>query len=145
MGNTNQDVEHLRLLSIFHYILAGLAGLCAFFPVIYLVMGIAMLSGWIEGDKGEPAPAVVGWVFVAIALIGILLTLAYAAVLALAGRFLSKRKHRTFCFVVAGLSLLFAPLGTVLGVFTIIVLLRDSVRLLFEPGGPEGSGVPAAG
>lgn len=145
MVNTNQDVEHLRLLSIFHYILTGLAGLCSFFPAIYLVMGIAMLSGLIKGDKGEPAPAVVGWVFVAIALIGILLALAYATLLCLAGRYLSKRKHRTFCFVVAGLSLLFAPLGTALGVFTIIVLMRDSVRLLFETGEPEESGSAAAG
>ena len=65
----SQDIEHLRLLSIFHYILAGLAGLCSFFPAIYLVMGIAMLAGWMEGDKGEPAPAIVGWIFVAIGVI----------------------------------------------------------------------------
>ncbi|OGW59571.1 MAG: hypothetical protein A2V83_03205 [Nitrospirae bacterium RBG_16_64_22] len=103
-------------------------------------MGIAMLSGWMEGEGGEAPPAVVGGIFIAIALIGILLTLAYASLLAVAGRFLSRRKHRIFCFVTAGLSLLFAPLGTALGVFTIIVLMRDSVRLLFEPGAPEGSG-----
>lgn len=141
----NQDVEHLRLLSIFHYILAGLAGLCSFFPVIYIVMGIAMLSGLMESNGGEPAPAFVGWLFIVIGLVIMLFALAYAVLLAVAGRFLAKRKHRTFCFVVAGLSLLFAPLGTALGVFTIIVLMRDSVRLLFEPGEPEGSGSAAAG
>jgi hypothetical protein len=137
----SQDVEHLRLLSIFHYIMAGLGALCSFFPAIYLVMGIAMLAGWMEGDKGEPAPAIVGWIFVAIGVIVMLFGFAYSALLALAGRFLSRRKHRTFCFVMAGLSLLFAPVGTALGVFTIIVLMRDSVRLLFEQG-PEGSASP---
>ena len=38
--------------------------------------------------------------------------------------------------VVAGVACTFAPLGTALGVFTIIVLMRDSVKELFEAGTP---------
>ena len=139
----SQDVEHLRLLSIFHYILAGLAGLCSFFPAIYLVMGIAMLSGWIEGDKGgacagcrrmdlcrhrpdrhSPYPCV-----------RIPSRSCRPVPLQAEAPHLLLRRGRT----VAPSS---PPLGTALGVFTIIVLMRDSVRLLFEPGAPEGSGVP---
>jgi uncharacterized membrane protein YuzA (DUF378 family) len=30
----NQDAEHLRLLSIFHYIVGGLAALFSFFPLL---------------------------------------------------------------------------------------------------------------
>jgi hypothetical protein len=38
----------------------------------------------------------------------------------------------------AGIACVFMPFGTVLGVFTIIVLMRDSVRRLF--GRPVSSG-----
>ena len=34
----NQNEEHLRLLSIFHYIVAGLAALFSFFPLVYAGM-----------------------------------------------------------------------------------------------------------
>jgi hypothetical protein len=40
-----------------------------------------------------------------------------------------------YCLVVAGIECIFMPFGTVLGVFTIIVLMRPSVRNLF---GVEG-------
>jgi hypothetical protein len=37
-----------------------------------------------------------------------------------------------FCLVTAGLACLFQPVGLVLGVFTFLVLLRPSVKILFE-------------
>jgi hypothetical protein len=36
------------------------------------------------------------------------------------------------CFVVAAIECIFMPFGTVLGVFTIIVLSRPSVKALFQ-------------
>ncbi len=39
----DQDLEHLRLLSIFHYVVGGIAGLFACFPCIHLVLGIIPL------------------------------------------------------------------------------------------------------
>jgi len=42
--------------------------------------------------------------------------------------FIKKRKNRTFSLVVAGINCLQMPFGTVLGVFTIIVLMRPSVQ-----------------
>ena len=38
----NQDLEHLRLLSLFHYMCAGLAALFACIPIIHLIMGLMM-------------------------------------------------------------------------------------------------------
>ena len=49
---------------------------------------------------------------------------------------LRRRTSRTFCMVVAGISCLFMPIGTVLGVFTIIVLARPTVKALFESNAP---------
>ena len=48
-----------------------------------------------------------------------------------AGRCLGRHEKHTFCVVVACVNCLHMPLGTVLGVFTLIVLFRDSVRELF--------------
>ncbi len=39
----------------------------------------------------------------------------------------------------AGVACMFMPFGTVLGVFTIIVLLRDSVKELFSVTEPSAS------
>ena len=50
----------------------------------------------------------------------------------LSGLFLGRRTHRVFSLVVAGLDCMQIPFGTVLGVFTIVVLLRDSVCLWYE-------------
>ena len=40
----NQDSEHLRLLSIFHYVVAGVAAFCSFFPLLYTVMGFVFVA-----------------------------------------------------------------------------------------------------
>jgi hypothetical protein len=47
----NQDAEHLRLLSIFHYIVAGLAAFFSFFPLLYTTVG-APLRNW--GSRAAP-------------------------------------------------------------------------------------------
>lgn len=51
---------------------------------------------------------------------------------ALSARFLALRKNRTFSLVVAGINCQQMPFGTILGVFTFIVLLRGSVRGSYE-------------
>jgi hypothetical protein len=128
----NDDLNHLRLLSIFHYVVAGFAALFSLFPVIHLVMGILMVTGHFPDDRhGDPVPSVLGWFFIAIACLIILAGLTFALCVFLAGRFLTRRRHYLFCLVVAGFASMFMPFGTVLGVFTIIVLLRPSVKELF--------------
>jgi hypothetical protein len=51
----------------------------------------------------------------------------------LSGLFLRARRHRTFSMVVAAINCLHIPIGTALGVFTFIVLGRESVRKLYRP------------
>jgi hypothetical protein len=45
----------------------------------------------------------------------------------LSGVFLRRFRHRLFSLIVAGFNCFHVPLGTILGVFTFIVLSRDSV------------------
>ena len=127
---TAQNLEHLRLLAIFHYIVGGLAGLFSLFPVIHLVMGVAMVTG--RMDAPDQDGVLFGWLFILFAAGMIIFGLSFAVCLVLAGRFLSRRVHYTFCFVMAALACMFFPFGTVLGIFTIIVLSRTGVRDLFD-------------
>ena len=126
-----KDEEHLRLLSIFHFVVAGMTALFALFPIIHLLIGLAIVSGALQPTEGDEIPAFFGWFFVLFAGTWIVLGLAFAVVIALGGRALRRRQHHTFCLVVAGIACLLMPFGTVLGVFTIIVLMRDSVKEMF--------------
>ena len=42
---TAEDLQQLKLLSIFHYVLAGITGLFSLFPLIHLFMGLAIVTG----------------------------------------------------------------------------------------------------
>ena len=39
-----QDEEHLKLLSIFHYVVGGLAALFACFPIFHLIIGVVFIA-----------------------------------------------------------------------------------------------------
>ena len=129
----NNDLQHLKLLSIFHYVVAGMTALMGCFPLIHLAFGIALLSGHLPTQQNDPvSDSVMGWIFTGAAGVMIVMMWSFAIVLFCAGRSLQQRRRYTFCVVVAGLACLLMPFGTVLGVFTIIVLIRPSVRQLFE-------------
>jgi len=123
----NQDEQYLRLLSVFHYVVGGLVALFACIPLIHLTIGIAILVGAIDD-----APALAGLIMVIMAMFFIIVGWTLGVFIIIAGRCLAKRKHYMFCLVIAAISCIFMPFGTVLGVFTIIVLMRPSVKELFE-------------
>ena len=126
------DQDNLRLLSVFHYVLAGLAGLFSLFPVFHIVMGTLMLSGRMGDPNEQGVDRLFGTFFVIMGIGMIVIGLAYAVCIGLAGRYLTRHRHYVFCLVMAAFSCAFFPFGTVLGVFTIVVLQKDSVRQLFS-------------
>jgi len=127
------DDEHLRLLSIFHYIVGGLAALFSFFPLIYAVFGAFMLyaSAHPQMQQGEPPPPFLGWIFIGMGCFFFLVGETLATCIVLAGRFIAQRRRYWFVFVTACVQCLFFPFGIILGVFTIIVLSRTSIKQLF--------------
>jgi hypothetical protein len=136
----NQDTEHLRLLSIFHYIVAGLAALFSFFPLLYTTVGAIFIfvarHGTAKPGEHMP-PEFVGWIFVVVGSFLFLLGIAIATCILIAGRSLAKHTHYWFAFAMACIECLFIPFGTILGVFTIIVLSRESVKTLFSTAASE--------
>jgi hypothetical protein len=128
------DNEHLRLLSIFHYVLGGLAALFACFPIIHLVIGLVLIFAPQKFGPGSNQPPVfLGWLFVILGSCFILVGWTFAALVLIAGRCIAHRNRYTFCFVLACVECLWMPFGPCLGVFTILVLNRQSVRMLIDP------------
>lgn len=179
----NHDDEHLRLLSIFHYIYAGFIAFYSLFALLYVFMGLMFavigLTIPIEthaalppreesnheahaespigsehqddtpapqhavdghsrdsfGNQEQPPAALIagmGLMFACIGAVALLFGLAYATASFLTGRSLARRTRRLFCLIVAGINCANMPLGTILGVFTFVVLLRPSVQMLFD-------------
>jgi hypothetical protein len=127
----NHDVEHLRLLSIFHYIVATITAITSFFALI-LVTVVAMMTpyAWaiVHGSDGA---SFLYWNFDAIGGAVVLSGWALAIAMVFAGRYLKQHRKRTFCLVVAAISCIVIPFGTVLGIFTIVVHKRPSAIRLF--------------
>ena len=139
----NQDKEHLDLLAIFHYVVAGITALIACFPIIHLVMGLILLIGSATAGSNTPREGaalmfVMGLFFVIIPALFIATGWTIALFIFLAGRRLHRRAAWKFCLVVAAIECVVMPFGTVLGVFTIVVLSRASVKELFglKPAAP---------
>jgi hypothetical protein len=138
----NQDREHLRLLAIFHYVVAALAALFSFFPLLYTTVGAIFIFAARHGTAKpgeELPPEFLGWIFAVVGLLLFFLGIAMAICILLGGTCLSHNKHYTFALVIACIECLFIPFGTILGVFTIVVLSRQSVRELFSTATLKGA------
>lgn len=131
----SKDAEHLRLLAIFHFVVAGLSILGIGFLIFhYSFMRMIFGNPQIWNNAKQPPPFnpaeffhIFQWfyiIFGGFMLLGGILTLT-------SGLFIQRRVHRTFSLVIAGLNCLHFPFGTSLGVFTLIVLTKDSVMQLY--------------
>lgn len=130
----DRDQEHLRLLKIGYYVLAGMTGFFSLFALLYAGMGGLLASGVLaKSANTKDDPRVVGLIFLGLGLAFLILGLTMAALYFVAGRSLGQHRRRTFCVVMAGISCFFIPWGTVIGVCTILVLIRPEVKNLFEP------------
>ena len=130
----NRNEEHLQLLAIFHYVVAGLAALFSLFPLLYTTVGAIFIFAARHGTAkpGEDLPPeFLGWIFAVLGALLFLIGIAMAICILIAGRSLALRKRYSFAFVMACIECLFIPFGTILGVFAIVVLSRESVRALF--------------
>lgn len=127
---TNDDISQLDLLALAHYIVGAVGAFLSLFSFIYVVLGIAALSGTMGGD----APLFVGWLFVFLGVGGLICGEAASICIIYSGRNLKQRKGYVFSFVVACFLCVNAPVGTILGVLTVIVLSRSTVKAAFEKG-----------
>jgi uncharacterized membrane protein YfcA len=131
-----RDTDQLNLLAIFHFIGAALSLLgMGFLFVHFTFMNSLFGHPELWANQSKPPPPqflqffeMFRWFY---AFFGIFL-IACAIGNLMSAFSLRTRKNRTFSIAVGALNCLHMPLGTVLGVFTIIVLMRDSVRMSYE-------------
>jgi hypothetical protein len=144
-----EDREHLSALSIGHFILAGVALLGGVPTLLIGVSGsklmdefgsdLSMAMGQIPGQSGvDPfggSPDAMlqdlNSLIISVVVSMVLLAVVSAIHLAVVGVQIRNRRWWTFCYLTGWGECLMFPFGTVLGIFTIIVLSRPSVKLLF--------------
>jgi len=131
-AETAQDIidnEHLRLLRIGYFISAAQTAI--FIPIGLLYAGMGLLFSQLPTGSAPP-PSFVSWIM---GLFGAAFA-GFAAVAAtlklLTAIRLKERRSRVMCLIAAGLSCMEMPYGTVLGIWTFMVLGRASVRRQFE-------------
>ena len=137
------DATQLKLLTIFHFIGSGLAVIGLGFLLLHysLVSMIFTNPQMWEGQKSGPPPQQFFTLFKWFYVIGGGFLIASAVTNLLSGLWIKARKNRIFSLIVAGFNCMHMPLGTMLGVFTMVVLMRDSVRGLYEGRGGYSDGV----
>ncbi len=134
-----RDREHIKLLAIFHFVFAGLAFVGIAFLFVHYFMMHTIFSNpemWKAQPQAMPPKAFLDafiWFYI---FMGVLL-LTGLVLNVLSGFFLLQKRNRVFSLIIGGLNCLQIPFGTALGVFTILVLTRDSVRQLY--GGETGA------
>ena len=127
------DNEHLKLLTLFHYISGGLTlafalFIGAYFFFIYAMIFSSGLQEEISPAMNDTFPAALLTVILTFMIIFFILALAFGVAQIVSGRLIELRKMRWFSFTIAIINLLSIPYGTVLGVLTIIVLDRYSIK-----------------
>src|ERR1700761_1775996 len=127
------DDEHLRLLSIGYYVSAAITALFSLMGLVYAAIGFFVGAAATHAARNvsdasdqvrnaDVAPEWFGMLFGVIGLVIFVLALAVAGAKVYTAICLKRRKGRTFCLVVAAISCPEMPWGTLIGVFTIIVL-----------------------
>ncbi|MFM2199733.1 MAG: hypothetical protein RLZZ505_3165 [Verrucomicrobiota bacterium] len=136
------DESHLHLLSVFHFVMGGLYTLgIGFVALHFLMMRIFMTmphsapvtvpAGGSPTPPSAAMPPEIMTIMIVFYVLAAVMIASLATANILAGFWLRKRVRHSLTFVVAAINCAFFPFGTVLGVFTIIVLQRATVKMTY--------------
>src|SRR5262249_31708344 len=98
----DRDIEQLNLLAIFHYVVAGLAALFSFFPLIYTAIGVAFVFAARHGTAKpgeELPPEFLGWIFAVLGSLLFVIGIVMAIFILIGGRSLAHRKRYSLALV----------------------------------------------
>lgn len=124
----NRDEEHLRLLGLYHLVVAGInAVVLIVFFVLPLLLGPDFLAG-----LNVPVPPGGKAALQEHLIKGLLMVGLVTVILALNGWSIKKRQHYISCLILSCIECLSVPVGMILGVSSILVLRRESVREIFR-------------
>ncbi|MDA0673119.1 MAG: hypothetical protein O3C67_05360 [Cyanobacteria bacterium] len=128
----SDDRQTLKLLSTLHYVMGGLSLATSLLALPHIGMGLFAIYAPESFDDGDPISSMIfGWLFLgmgALFMVGCIV-IGIATLLSAGG--LRRRRRYWLSFVVACIECLSMPIGTALGVFTIITLAKPSVKALY--------------
>ncbi len=124
----------LKALTVCHYVFAGLSllGLLGIYLHYFIMSKVMIMADSVKTSSPHVNMEEFFDVFRWIYLIGGGLCVLSAVGNFLTAGYIRGRKARMFCLIMSGLNCLQIPVGIVLGIFTIIVLARDSVVELYQ-------------
>ena len=128
----NRDQEQLGYLVIGHYIYAAIQAIASVIGFIFIGVGSLMATKPELFDSSDQPPPFVGAIVAGFGGFLTLLILVWAFTSFLAGRFIARRKHHLYCMIIAAINCLSMPLGTIIGIFTFVVLNRPTVKAQFR-------------
>jgi hypothetical protein len=128
-----KDTEHLRLLTIFHFIFGGFGVLGVGFLVFHFFIMRMILSNPQIQHQGGPPPEAMIKIFAVIYIILAFFLVAGGLLNIFSAVGIKQRRRRMLSLITAGMNCISFPFGTALGVFTFIVLSRESVKTLYQP------------
>jgi hypothetical protein len=125
----DRNLEHLRLLGIYHRVIAFAVALLGIFLYgLPLVMGaplFSLLFPWLPTLSPGVSSIQLGK--------GLLVMLVQVTVLGLNGWWLQNRKNWLSCVILSCIECLCSfPLGLLLGISAVLVLRRESVHAIFS-------------
>lgn len=130
------DAEHLRILAICYYVMGGVVIFFSCFALLYVVFGLLIaLDSEVFHNPQRPhdgPPPELGYVLAVMGGVFVALGWTFGGLTIFAGRSMQRRRRRTLTLVLAALYCLWIPFGTLLGIFTFIVLMRPSVMRLYD-------------
>ncbi|MFI4859939.1 MAG: hypothetical protein ACIAXF_04575 [Phycisphaerales bacterium JB063] len=136
--------EHVRLLGILTWVYAGLELLGVLLGLLYAGIGLFLVANppaelvqQYQNDPNAMPPTMFGWIFFGVGALVLLFTGTLTLLTVMTALDLMRHRRRVFCMVIAGLHCINLPLGTVLGIFTIIVLSKPEAKSLFDRGNDE--------
>lgn len=143
----NNETGHLKILSVFHFILAGLFVIYLILPIVYFAFGCMLLSDGFTSDLlgtygySNYAPDLDQFMmayframsvfFIVFSALWFCFSAGFIVCMILAGVNLLKKRHYYYCMVMAAIATLIPIFGTLLGVFTIIELCKPEVKDAF--------------
>ncbi len=137
MDDEARVAEHLKTLSICHYVYACLVACGACVGGLYVAFALWVPEILSHAPKGpsQETPEEAGQIMsmliggFGVALIVVAATL--ATLIFLSGRAIARHRSRTLSLVVAGIICLTGVFGIVLGVFTFVLLLKPEAERLY--------------
>ncbi|MBL0043167.1 MAG: hypothetical protein IPP33_01750 [Flavobacteriales bacterium] len=124
--------NHLSTLSVLHYVNGGVTCFGGLFMLVLVGLGTFLGSDWLAAQEGEAPPAFLGGLFIVLGWVLFIFIEVMGILNIVSGRLISRQEGRTFSMVVAAFECLHFPIGTALGIYTIVVLNDAEVKVAYE-------------